>query len=261
MDKLIELVENQLNTKEKLIKEIEAGSFSSLSIVFLSGIEEFLALYNFFIQNKLSLSKIQYFKAAKCRQYIYKHYSKVLDDTFNSINYSILSDHNELIKEFSNYKLLNNNSHINSVYVQGAQGMIKKDKNLTIRAGEKMIELAKQRKFKPYRGFGIVFQAYGKNDQMLLDNGIKELLNSHPERDITPFSKLYFSFDTIAVAKLALRNGMEINVKHDLLPRELLEIKELDEYPYYDFLDIPPDQLGKQSGWQKLKEKFFNQLN
>ena len=83
------------------------------------------------------------------------------------------------------------------------------------------------------------YKALHNGDKAKMEEVLEKLTSPkiHKKRNDNPILNQYISLPALGYAKLAWRKGIEVEVKSNLVPKELLPIKPLDDYQIpYDFL-------------------------
>ncbi len=83
------------------------------------------------------------------------------------------------------------------------------------------------------------YKALHNGDKAKMEEILEKLVSPkiHKKRNDNPILNQYISLPALGYAKLAWRKGIEVNVNNNLIPKELLPIKPLDNYEIpYEFL-------------------------
>jgi hypothetical protein len=91
-------------------------------------------------------------------------------------------------------------------------------------------------KFKVYGSALDILNGFRVKDPELITKGLQEFIMTHAKRNRDPLICKFFSIDTAGFCKLAWLKGYEIDLHSSLVPIELMPIRPLDHYEYYDFL-------------------------
>lgn len=156
--------------------------------------------------------------------------------THLGFNYVVISDSSKLITHYLKYRddFLDT---FGSSFAKAIQASLKNDNaelenqlsNLEKHTGPKSVA-------KNYSGVTVAFRGILNNDQYLAEKGINEILAKHGKQEQPPVVKDYINIEALTMAKLAYRKGLIIDIENSLLPRELIPVKELNEYKIYEFL-------------------------
>jgi hypothetical protein len=127
------------------------------------------------------------------------------------------------------------------------------EKENALKAIEKIEERQNKRGMKQYaQGHGRAFRGLVERDADEFNKGLEFMLRHHEARIKREGRTLeqYFAYDSIALAMLAKDRGMEITVKHALLPMEYLESTQID----YSEIHVGFERMAN-STW--TKEEYF----
>ena len=242
------LYKNSIEQERKLLEKCntlgnlnDIASYSSS----ISSKNLFKFLYFFFKEKDIQKSKQSLFLSAKSYEFSYKYYKKsnpIIQRAF----YLLLSDSKELIDSFKNWEF-NNHDYWTE---QGASVIIIQEilKDNYERALELLDSFDNVHKSYPLKekDSAILRAIVNKNKKE-----VEELLeffllpkNHKKVNDTLMLSTQLFSLHATGFAKLAWLKGIEVNVTHKLLPKELLPIQPNENYILeYDFLK--PDYKPK----------------
>lgn len=207
--------------------------------------ETILGITNFLINKDVIESKKNFYKATLAREWIYNSYDnnsfkidqcEVTTYVYKSLFYAILSGSKEKM--------------INLAKLFGGRIEEEKDDylpNILIGYGLKYLILGDKKNFEKYaidfesnknkRGMKQIYEGYYKTykgildkDEKIFNEGLKCLLKNHRAnmKKNANTIEMYFAYDSIALAILARNQGLEITVKHELLPIEFLEDSLID---------------------------------
>lgn len=203
---------------------------------------EKLALKAFFIDNNIKKAKQYFYNCGKLDEFlIVKFDSKILDYGINHLTYALLSDNEDLVETYSNLHHSNYDAMIKSggttpVYI--LQCLIKDNWS----EFERMMPIMKSKTVKKFKMEldALYFEALAERNKGKIEEILIELVSPkiHKQRNkIHELVNEFISHPALGYAKLAWRKGIEVEVKSELVPRELLPIKPLDKYEVqYDFL-------------------------
>ncbi len=244
-----------MTAKQKLKEQI-ASSESDISRLFNSlkenriGIkdladtlwyyEEKFAVNNL-INGELNKVKSHFYNCGLLDEYlITKFDERILDYGVDHLSYVLLSDDINLIQCYanlshSNYKYMVEKGHSTTLYV--LQRIIADDWE-NVKRGIAIIDektLKKKPPLKPDRDF---YEAILNKDADAATKAIYQLLKDHKKRNkYYPLINEFISTPALGYTKLAWLKGMEIDIDHPLVPKELLPFKPLDKYEVaYEFL-------------------------
>ncbi len=201
---------------------------------FLSEINSFKAVYTYKIDNNFQKSKQFFFNAAQISLYTILKYDAPFYSNIYAICFAILSDNEKIIYEFSNITKENKSQLMGRLFVQNFQNALNDSYN------ESDIEELRQLiKNKPqgFQGLDYFFVGLQNKNLQEVEDALSKMISNHGKRGELEMYKDYISFEVTALAKLAWRKGIEVEVNSPLVPKELLPIQPLEKYEIpYDFL-------------------------
>ncbi|WP_152559157.1 immunity 49 family protein [Tumebacillus flagellatus] len=245
--------------KQKRVKENFIDStYSSISSSYAE-----LAMCELLLHGDVSKSKQYFYQAAVLRMFLLRAFdektmivnkSYVSMSNFQKLFWAILSDNEELIVSFAQElggrpEVEHEYGHPFSNHLGYAlKFLILHDENQADKHIKPLLHLEsldvqeedEQVDAELHSGFGIVLNGIVKGDANQVENGLLELLKAHrknPEYHQSP--EQYFAVEVLALAKLAKRYGLTVDLDDPLAPKEMLEHHEID-YPEMEFF---PDQL------------------
>ncbi|NCI48224.1 immunity 49 family protein [Sediminibacterium soli] len=192
------------------------------------------ALGNLFLNKDIQECKQCFYRCGRIDEYMIKKYnSRVLDSGVSNVSYAILSDNLSLIHRYAelshpHYAWMVERGRSTMMYA--IQQLIKEDweqlrwcldimaiKNQTINK-----VLLPDRKF---------LEGMIARDRTMITEAIHDLLKTHKKRNKhMGIAQDYISIPALGYTKLAWLKGMEIEIDHPLIPKELLPYKPLDKY-------------------------------
>jgi len=185
--------------------------------------------------------KLDAYRCARLDEFLVTHFdSRILDYGINHITYALLSDDKELIKRYANlghkvYMWMVERGHSTPMYC--IQQIMKSDWEQVKWSLEimktKNVKMAKA--IQPDLRF---FEGILEKDENKMRDAVIQLLKNHKKRNgQMGIAQDYISVPALTYAKLAWLQGIEIEIDHPLVPKELLPIRPLDNYDdKYDFL-------------------------
>lgn len=153
----------------------------------------------------------------------------------NTFSFPILSDNYKLIKRYLTYHETGAYDSFTTRFAKGLQSIIKDDIPVLEEHIEGLKRRSKQGWGKQYTGIITAFEGFYNNDRELIIAGIYEILKKIKRQYPDSLDYQYIHYEATAIAKLAWRKGLEIEIDNPLVPKELLPIRELDHYEGYEF--------------------------
>lgn len=184
---------------------------------------------------------------------ITKYNNRLLDYGLRSISYSILSDNEPLIQRYAKLRYqrgANADLSMNEMVAIGelpiwcntVQFFMAND-NEGVERNLNIIE-TKTLKSLPKKEEGLkddyeFYKALHNRDKAKMEEVLEKLVSPkiHKKRNDNPILNQYISLPALGYAKLAWRKRIEVEVNNNLVPKELLPIKPLENYEIpYEFL-------------------------
>lgn len=233
MENKLEIIYDRTKNDEKFLLE-KIVTNEKLFIGSLTDVNKFFAFYSMFVEKDFKKSKQFFYNAALISLYSIKKYDTPFYTNLYSICYALLSDNEYLIKEFSKLKKENDSKILGRLIIVNIQNSLKNDDDL--KSQEMLVDLL-NKKPQGFKGLDCFFQGLGNSNSILVKKSIEQLISNHGKRGEPELYKDYFSFEISAFAKLAWRQGVEVEVSSPLVPKDILPIEPLDSYEIpYDFL-------------------------
>ncbi len=209
----------------------------------------------FAVRNYLSKEVKQFFfVCGLLNEYsLSKFNERFFDNGLSRISYAILSDNETLIQRYAKLRYQKGENAILSMDEMVAQGESaiwcntvqffienNKDgieKNLNIIETKTLKNLPKKEKalIDDYE----FYKALHHNNKSKMEEILEKLTSPkiHKQRNDNPILNQYISIPALGYAKLAWRKGVEVEVKSNLVPKDMLPIQPLEKYEVpYDFL-------------------------
>ncbi len=199
------------------------------------------ALGAFFLEKDIGKAKEYFHRCGRIDEYLIKKYdSRLLDSGMANISYALLSDNLGLIKRYADLKHSKFDwmvKHGHSTLMFAVQQVIKEEwdkvqycldimsiKNQTLNK-----VLLPDRKF---------LEGFLSKDKQKMEAALYLLLKDHKKRNKhMGIAQDYISIPALGYAKLAWLKGIEVDIDHPLVPKELLPYQPLEKYEdKYDFL-------------------------
>lgn len=215
-----------------IVKSLASGSFL--------GINEIKIWYYLFVEKDIQKAKQYFYLYGKVYEYMCNTRKvDISPGMAQDATYTLLSDSKELIQSFTTWRY---NDYDKFIKKGESKHIIQL---IAAKEDEKAFELievffAKHKKY-PFKEIdGNILKAILKKDK----SKIEELLNilllpkNHKRRNnIYPLRRDILSFPALGFAKLAWLRGIEVEINHPLVPKELLPIKPNEKYENtYEFL-------------------------
>ncbi|MES2807082.1 MAG: immunity 49 family protein [Bacteroidota bacterium] len=222
---------------EKIKKNVQASSY----LTFLQNYLLLNALSETFLKNNYANAKQYFYTYGLVDEYLINKFDeRTLDYGIDHLSYVLLSDNIHLIQRYadlshSSYKPMVEKGHSTPLYV--LQRIMADDWDNVKRGIAIMDEktLKKNKPLKPDRDF---YESLLNKDADSAKAAIYQLLKDHKKRNkYKPLINEFISTPALGYTKLAWLKGMELDIDHPLVPKELLPFKPLDKYEVaYDFL-------------------------
>lgn len=198
-------------------------------------------LYNFFIDNGNSNYKNNLYNCGRIDEILVKKYhSRLLDAGMENISYVLLSDNLDIINRYahlghSEYAWMVEHGHSTLAYAVQQSIIENWEKvqwclDIMARKNQKLNKV-----LAPDR---LYLEALMDMNKGKIEEALILLLKDHKKRNkYTGIAQDYISVPALGYAKLAWLKGIEVEVNHPLIPKELLPYRPLPKYDdKYDFL-------------------------
>ncbi len=252
---LDKLIEENIEGKKRLTERMISRPDSVSNNVYLNlwFCEESFAI-NFLSDKNINEARNIFFICSLLDEFRLRKYNdRFLDYGLQNISYALLSDNEQLIQKYSKLRYQkgkNAELSMNEMVLQGqsaiwcntVQFFIANDiqgieKNLNIIETLTLPKLPKnQQELKIDYEF---YKALLSKDKSKCEEILEELVSPkiHKKRNDNAVLNKYVSQPALGYAKLAWREGLEVEVNSPLIPKEILPIEPLDNYEIlYDFL-------------------------
>ena len=181
--------------------------------------------------------KIFFYRAMLYRKWIYEHYERYEDyydyyemnsDIYRNLYYVVIAgnwDMAKIIAEFfkENHKL-DEDCDLYSIELGTImENIILDNKDEANRAIDKLEALSSSKGYKKMaEGQAIAMRGLVNNDEVMFNNGLQQMLKNHVAKIKREGHGIweYFAYDSLALALIAKRKGMNITAEHELLPAE-----------------------------------------
>jgi hypothetical protein len=202
--------------------------------------EEMFAVYAL-VNGELNGVKTHFYNCGRLDEYLMTKFdSRILDAGIGHLSYALLSDELGLIQRYANlshssYKYMVDKGHSTIIYV--LQRIIADDWE-NVKRGIAIMDAKTLKRNKPLKPDRDFCEAILNKDKDGATKAIHQLLKDHKKRNkYLGLANEFISTPALGYTKLAWLKGMELDIDHPLVPKELLPFKPLDKYEVaYDFL-------------------------
>lgn len=234
--------ENKLFLLERIKKEYNEDNVYSFVGVWSSDVI-YLAIQELVIVHNVEKAKQHFYTSARLQELlIKKRDDSSLDWNIKVLCYAVLSDCKSVIETYGSlrhtkYEALMKNGSSTFIYI--FQAIIREDWN----DFEYLMGIMKEKSIKKYKVLEIdylFFQSIFNKDKLGCETSINQLLEKRNNnyRNKYNFHKDFFSFPALGYAKLAWLKGIEVEINHPLVPKELLIVNPISKYvDEFDFLE------------------------
>ncbi|WP_345333714.1 hypothetical protein [Mucilaginibacter defluvii] len=225
-----------LNDEAKVREKLKEPYGAYYYIPSLEGSNIVFALYEIYVNQSFQASKQFFYRAALIPEFMLTKFDQSL--LMYRISYALLSDNAKLI---SRYSILRNKveGEINIGYQlpNAVQNILLEDWGKLDWNIHCIGRLVKHPKLIHLEGYHDAFVGFRNDDQTLIEQGLKKLIDKPKKLDDNQLFPRFFSRDAAGLNKLAWMRGIEIDLKSSLVPVELMPVQPLEKYEGYDFLD------------------------
>jgi hypothetical protein len=237
---LEEAYERSIKDERFLLEKVSISKEKPFFILSLKGVNSIFFLHKFFVENEIHESKIFLYKIALVNTYYYERLNGEVFNVLDTFTYPLLSDSSTLIKRYLHYDRTEYVDAFSTYFGKAIQSVLRSDfVALQFNIGG-LKKWSTKGWPKQYAGIVTVFEGFLTDDKTTIEKGLLEIIELHGKQDHPGIVKDYINLEATALAKLAWRRGIEVEVSSDLILRELLPVKELpfyEGYPFFDELD------------------------
>ncbi|HEY9049625.1 MAG TPA: Imm49 family immunity protein [Ohtaekwangia sp.] len=237
MSSLEQSFKRSIDDEKFILKQIENPEEKPFYILSLIQINTIFFLYRFFVQKDVQLSKSFLYKIAGTFAYYHEKLNGEVFEALKTFTYPLLCDNNTVVNRYQDYHKTKYSDSFSTYFAKAIQSTLKNDNSAL------EVNIAGLKKWsrkgwpKQYIGIITVFEGFLINDKSAIENGLQEITDLHDKQDQPPIVKDYINLEATALAKLAWRKGIEVEVASDLVPKELLPVLELQSYEGYPFFE------------------------
>ena len=204
-------------------------------IPFLNGVNSVYFLHAFFIEKDIQKSKNYLYKIGMIESYLHEILKDEIFNVLNRFTFPILSDSSKLIERYLTYSETEYYDSIHTHFSKGLQSILKNDMFALEKHVDGLRRRTKRGWEKQYTGFITSFEGFYNNNEEQIIKGIYEVLKNNKRQHPDDLDYQHIHYEATAIAKLAWRKGMEIEIDNPLVPNELLPVRELEHYEGYEF--------------------------
>ena len=234
---LIRVFQETLHREQKKLSIIENPSRKFGQILSFKGINEIYFLHKAFVENDIQGSKEYLYKMGMVNSYYSEIGNRDIFEVLNTFTFPILSDSSALISRYLIYEPTQYFDAFSTFFGQSVQSVINKDMLSLERSILGLEKHSKNGWEKNFEGMVTAFKGILNSDKAQVEHGIDELLGKHDKQGHPSITKDYINYEATTIAKLSLRTEINIDIDHTLVPKELLQVKELSNYKGYPFFD------------------------
>ena len=205
-----------------------------------------LGIVEAFYKMQYDKAKIYFYHASKTQEWFYKNYKnpehnipsgEVTTYSFETLYYAILSGCKEQMICMANYlgSFIEEEKEecnlVNTLLGYALKYVVLDDIEKGMEYINQLEEHKAKRGMKQYvEGHGRAFKGLMQRDEVEFQKGLDFMLKHHVAKVKRDSRKIeqYFAYDSVALAMLAKDRGMNITIKHELLPEEYLEKTDID---------------------------------
>jgi hypothetical protein len=203
----------------------------------LKGINLTFFLHSLFREDDVQKSKNYLYKIGMVYAYQHEILKMEVFSVLNTFTFPILSDSSKLIERYLRYSETEYYDAFNTHYAKGIQSVLRDDMSALEKHIDGLRRRSKRGYAKQFTGIVTSYDGFLNNDSEQIIKGIYEILKNTKRQYPGDLHYQYINFEAAAIAKLAWRKGMEIEIDSALVPKELLPVKELEHYEGYDFFE------------------------
>jgi hypothetical protein len=235
MEHLIKLISESTEREAKKLEIIKDESKRPFHVLSFIGINEILFIDKAFVQKDFFASKNHLYKIGMTYAYNHEKFGGEVFEALKTFTYPVLSDSTSLIHRFTHYEKTQYSDAFSAHYARGIQAVLKNDNKFLQEAINGLTKQSKSGWPKEYAGVVTAFEGFLKSDEVMIKRGIEQIVARHGKQNQPLVVKEFINFEATALAKLAWRRGIQVEVESPLVPKELLPVNELSQYEGYPF--------------------------
>jgi len=226
------------NDERFLFEKIKDPEMMVHYVLSFRGVNSVYFLYNFFIEKEFQKSKNYLYKIGMVNAYYHEVLKMGIFGMINIFTFPILSDSSKLINRYLTYHKTGTYDHYDwftTHFAKGIQSILNDDMNTLETHIDGLRRRSKRGDAKLFTGMITAFEGFYNKDKEQIKTGIYEVLKKTKRQYPNSLDYQYIHYEATAIAKLAWRKGMEIEIDSPLVPKELLPVRELEHYEGYEF--------------------------
>lgn len=235
VDHLNQLAVESRQRETKKLEIILDESKKPFHILSFIGINEILFLQTAFLEKDFQRSKIYLYKVAMTNSYYHEKLNGEIFEAIKIFTYPLLCDNTQVINRYLRYDKTQYNDSFSTYFGKAIQSALKSDNRILQANIDGLKKRSKKGWAKQYIGIVTVFEGFLYSDKSTIEKGLQSIIDMHDQQEQPPLVKDYINFEATALAKLAWRKGIEVEVQSNLIPKELLPVRELANYETYPF--------------------------
>ncbi|OQP49785.1 hypothetical protein A4H97_28255 [Niastella yeongjuensis] len=220
--------------KLALIMDPAKKPFHILSFI---GINEVYFIYKAFVEGDFKAARQHLYNMGMTNAWYYEKINGEIFDVLATFTYPLLSDSSFLIERYLTYTRMDSPGSFAACFGKAIQNVLKNDIDGLSLNIEGLKKRSGQGWEKNYNGVIPVFEGFIDNDKAKIEEGLMSLLAKHNKQNQPPVLKDFMNLEATALAKLAWRKGISVDVKSHLIPIVLLPVQEPDQYSGYEFFN------------------------
>ncbi|OAB45508.1 Imm49 family immunity protein [Paenibacillus glacialis] len=210
-----------------------------------------IAIGEIILNKDIVKSKQYFYLVAKMQEVIFQKYDDKFDISMDYVNtnsygtlfMALISDNKDLINSLSALfggrdKEEADDDILGKLVGYSVKHIILKEFDEAETYVIKLQELNQKSRMRLYKGYGIVLDGIIKKNKESVQEGLVYMLECHRKLtdDYGDTPEELLSIPALGLAKLAMNNGIEVEVDHILAPKVMLEQRDI-QYPIVDFVD------------------------